>query len=190
VISQLPDHALQRTAPRVTVAASAAAFPQPVRRAPPVPEVGLVKGLYAMTLIRIVGIILALQGPVLAGPPFNYDAARSWIEHENANSDVPASERIFVSGPERVSNNYILNGKPAVRVIDKNRVIRFSEGMTASMLLRKLGMTDTAVAVLVYRADRQMDPLRVTSEGLSKFQLKPQDVVRLVSHQQRPKDLF
>jgi hypothetical protein len=126
---------------------------------------------------------LALLAPLssIAGPPFNYTSATNWTD-ETTKSDVPKAQRVYVFGPEKITETYVLNDKPAKRDVAVRRILRHQDKVTLGALLANLPEAPGDWRVTVHRrGDGATATLNVAYvDGVkSKFALEPLDAIEI-----------
>lgn len=130
-------------------------------------------------------LLLFLSIPSLAaiaGPPFNYSSAVSWAD-ETVKANIPASERIYVFGPAKVSETYLLNNEPAKHDVSVRRILRYRKNLTLGGLLKGIDKASEQSFVSIYRRDSSGAPVKVFkyADALkSDFRIRPNDAIQIL----------
>ncbi len=173
-------NALQRTAPAVTLAAPPPSLAQPSRQPPPSLSLGSRRLAASHMKSLILTLIVLTPLALIAGPPFSYDSAVTWAD-DSTKTDVSKAQRIYVFGPQKTTETYSLNNKPAKHDVSIRRILRYRDSMTLGPLLRSLhDDVSSDFVVFVYRHPTPNRPvLRLTyAQALeSRFSIQPLDVI-------------
>jgi hypothetical protein len=116
-----------------------------------------------------------------AGPPINYNSAKSWVE-KTVKTEIPTDSRIYLLGPETVAETYLLNGTPTERETSKCRILPSASVVTVREIWKMIGDLDLKGdwALSVYRPSQPAQAI-LTVSGRdafdSSFPLSAGDVV-------------
>lgn len=118
----------------------------------------------------------------MAKPPFNYSSAIVAAE-ETVKSDVPKSKRIYLFGPELLTETYMLNGQPSKHDVEMQRILSHDSCPTIASI-QKFFPSDTLKEkwlLSIYRRDKSIEPIyNVYGQDVDlHFALRPGDVVRI-----------
>lgn len=137
------------------------------------------KSLFAIFLISV--------SVAWGKPPFNYSSAMKYAD-DTVVTKVPKNQRIYLFGPEKITESYMLNGKPTERIVEMRRI--FSHPGTDSVASlwedSELDLKGDWI-LLLYRSERPIEPIiRFEGEDVfrSKHPLLPGDVLLIIP---RPK---
>ena len=117
-------------------------------------------------------------------PPFSYDSAVRWSD-ETVTSDIPRADRVYILGPEKVTETYTLDGLPSRHDVEVRRAIPFKHGLTLAEVFRHLRLDASRhLAVSVYRARAKSVSTPVFygeagQKSITTFVMEPRDVVWL-----------
>jgi hypothetical protein len=129
--------------------------------------------------ISIIAFLLS-SAIALAGPSFQYDSARTWTE-ETVKTDIPKSKRIYLLGPELVTETYSLNGKATKHDVEMRRILSVDSATTVQNIWKQFQLDLKGTWILsVYRASHQIEPVYTTSKKEvfnSTFPLMARDVI-------------
>jgi hypothetical protein len=126
-------------------------------------------------------LMLLVPFSLNAAPLFNYASATAWAD-ETTKSEVPKAKRIYVFGPEKVTESYVLDNKPAKHDVDVRRIVQHQGHATLGTLLTNLPKVPEDWVVTVHRrGDGARATLKVLyGEGVkSKFELEPLDAIEI-----------
>jgi len=131
----------------------------------------------------LIAILLLTASASWAKPPFNYPSAVSYAD-ETIATKVPKSHRIYLFGPEKITETYSLNGAPAKREVEMRRIYSHPEIKTISDLWKGMALDLKGKWILfIYRSEKPIEPV-FTAEGhdvfRSDYPLVPGDVVLIV----------
>lgn len=119
-----------------------------------------------------------------ARPTFQYRSALKWCD-ETVRTDIPLDERVYILGPDKVTETYLSDGKPTQHDEEVRRVIRAQAYRTLGSLLKWVVSLEPgrAFTVSVYRAGTEnsapvfqevvKDPATIA------FHLQPRDVIQI-----------
>src|ERR1700683_577836 len=88
--------------------------------------------------LMLAGITL----PVSGMPLFNYKAASNWAD-ETVKTDIPKADRIYIFGPEKVTETYLLDNKPTQHDVEVRRVVQWSASCTLESALEMIPLKKT-----------------------------------------------
>ncbi len=81
-------------------------------------------------------VILFVPLSALAIPPFVYESALKWSD-ETVKSPIPAGERIYFLGPEKISEPYLVNdNQPATHIVEVRRTLAANGSLTLGSALK------------------------------------------------------
>lgn len=87
----------------------------------------------------------------MAKPPLSYESALRWSD-ETVKSEIPSDLRIYILGPEKVTETYQLDNKPATHDVEVRRAIQVTVGLTLGHALKNMSMENSKdFNVAVYR---------------------------------------
>ena len=133
--------------------------------------------------LLVLGVICAV--PAMAMPPFSYDSAARWAD-ETVTSDIPKAERVYILGPDKVTETYTLDGLPARHDEEVRHAVLFRSGLTVAQVLRNIRIDPKRhYFVNVYRAGAVQSPppcfqAEAGNAKLGKFVLQRRDIVEVV----------
>jgi hypothetical protein len=125
-----------------------------------------------------------------AGPPFNPKAALDWCV-DTVVSPVPVGKRIYVLGPDKTKEVYVLDGTTAYHELETRLAVECVEGMTLAKVFRALPKYAGDCFVKVWRVSSDptpeggIEPLYsapISQAAASEMVLRPNDIVEI----QRP----
>jgi hypothetical protein len=132
----------------------------------------------------LVFLIVGIAFPLQARPPFEYDSALDWAD-QTVDTQIPKSNRIYVLGPEKVTEIYMSNGLPASHQVETRKAFPYTPSTTLESIIRPETLKNgEKLWLAVYRAGK--DPivpfisLMVSdTTSLEAFQMQPRDIVVL-----------
>ena len=127
-------------------------------------------------------LVLAV-GAGHASPPINYQSATSHAD-STVDTTIPKKDRIYLLGPERIEESYVLNGSPAKRTGAMRRILSFEDDDTVASLCGKFKAQMPGEWFLrLYRDDMPSEPaLRLEGQDIfrSEHALKPGDLLIVI----------
>ncbi len=106
----------------------------------------------------VIAVLLFAASVALGGPPFNYPSAVSYAD-ETVTTKVPKNERIYLFGPEEITETYTLNGVPTKRIVPMRRIFSHVGVDSVASLWKTLELDLKGQWILsVYRAKNPTEP--------------------------------
>jgi hypothetical protein len=133
--------------------------------------------------------LLAVALPVRAMPPFSYESALKWSD-ETVKSAIPEAQRIYVLGPEKITETYQLDAKPAKHDVEVRRAVAMKLGLTLGQALTQFSFDRSKpIQISLYRqgpsdganASTPYFTMKGRLPSSSTVGLKPRDVI-LISY--------
>jgi len=120
----------------------------------------------------------------MARPTFSYDSAISWAD-ETVKTDIPKTKRIYMFGPEFISETYLLNNTPTNHDVDVRHIFSCDSVKTVRDLWNNFSYEIKGTFILrIYqnRGSKSFEPI-FTISGKEIFtcdyKLKPGDAIEV-----------